>query len=707
MANKLSFDIAADELEIFLEEANEHLQGMESGILRLEQTTDPGTINAIFRAAHTLKALAGTIGHQQMAELTHAMETLFDAMRSTGFSPNQAVIDDLLAAVDALKVLRDEIITLESSNTDISVLLASLNAALSGGDKQAAAKTINESTQPTSMPSLLFGVQMTSEQLAQAEKCTKAGQTLFEVDLRADLSAFAPAARLAQAVMALLDVGEIIIQTPTMAELANGQHTGQLQLLLAASVESESIKKLLADISDLAGFQIQPHQMEVPPSVPTIVPAPNATPAANGTTPQPSVSETIQTGEKTVRISVERLDALMNLVGELVTNRNRLLRVENSVRNQYSKTGLAGEMSEITSHVSRVVDQLQEEVMHARMLPIASLFEKFPRIVRDVARLAGKQVNLVIEGEATELDRSLIEVIGDPLIHLLRNAVDHGLESPEARVAAGKPATGTVKLTAAHIEGQIVITVEDDGKGIDPDRVRQAAIKRGLLAETEAAQLDDEAAIDLIFRPNLSTAEQVTKLSGRGVGMDVVRSNVERLSGSVVVESKIGQGTTFRVTLPLTLAIVQAMLVSVRGGVYAIPLASIIESLYLSEVDINTVKGSPAITWRNSVLPLLDLREFFNTAYVIQTPHGATHSNGSSNGTKPAVVTVAWGKLRAGLVVDKIIGKQDIVVKSLSSIIGEVPGLSGGAILGDGHIALIIDVPNLINAALRLRKQLV
>ncbi|MFN8458006.1 MAG: chemotaxis protein CheA [Anaerolineae bacterium] len=695
MANKLSFDIAADELEIFLEEANEHLQAMESGILRLEQTSDAATINAIFRAAHTLKALAGTVGHQQMAELTHTMETLFDAMRSTGFSPNQSVIDDLLAAVDALKVLRDEIITLESSHTDVSVLLARLNVALNGGNKPGAAKG---AIPTTSTPSLLAGLDLTAEQGVQVEQYRQAGQSLLEIDLRADLSAFAPAARLSQAVMALLEVGDIITQKPTMAGLANGQHDGCLQLLLATSVEVEAVKKLLSDISDLAGFQIQPHQVE------SAAPAP-ASPTTNGTA-QSSASENIQTGDKTVRISVERLDTLMNLVGELVTNRNRLLRVENSVRSQYSKTGLAGEMSEITSHVSRVVDQLQEEVMHARMLPIASLFEKFPRIVRDVARLAGKQVNLVIEGEATELDRSLIEVIGDPLIHLLRNAVDHGLEAPEARLKAGKSATGTVKLTAAHLEGQIVITVEDDGQGIDPDRVRQAAVKRGLLTEAEATQLDDEAAIDLIFRPNLSTAEQVTKLSGRGVGMDVVRSNVERLSGSVVVESKLGQGTTFRVTLPLTLAIVQAMLVSVRGGVYAIPLASIIESLYLSEVDINTVKGSPAITWRNSVLPLLDLREFFNTTNTIFRPATANGSNGSSNGAKPAVVTVAWGKLRAGLVVDKIIGKQDIVVKSLSSIIGDVPGLSGGAILGDGHIALIIDVPNLINAALRLKKQL-
>jgi len=325
--------------------------------------------------------------------------------------------------------------------------------------------------------------------------------------------------------------------------------------------------------------------------------------------------------------------------------------------------------------------------------------------VRDVARIAGKQVNLVIEGAATELDRSLSEVIADPLVHLLRNAVDHGLESPQERLALGKSATGTVRLTAAHLEGHIVITIEDDGRGIDPKRVGQAAVNRGLLTEAELAQVDEEAVIDLIFKPNLSTAERVTGISGRGVGMDVVRANVEKLNGSIMVETKVGHGATFRVTLPLTLAIVQAMLVSVRGGIYAIPLASIIESLYLSETKVNTVKGSPTIFWRNSILPLLDLREFFNPTCSSQRQETGPVAP-RVTGFKPAVVIVTWGKLRVGLVVDGIIGKQDIVVKSLSSIIGEVPGLSGGAILGNGQIALIIDISHLINTTLRLKKEL-
>jgi two-component system chemotaxis sensor kinase CheA len=346
--------------------------------------------------------------------------------------------------------------------------------------------------------------------------------------------------------------------------------------------------------------------------------------------------------------------------------------------------------------MGRVVDQLQEEVMRARMLPISQLFDKFPRIVRDVARAAGKQVNLIIEGATTELDRSLIEAIGDPLVHLLRNAVDHGIEPPEARTSAGKPPTGTVRLTAAHVEGQIVISVEDDGRGIDPARVRRAAVDRGILTEEHTAQLNDSEILDIIFEPNLSTAEKLTGVSGRGVGMDVVRTNVERLSGAVVVESEVGRGTTFRVTLPLTLAIVETMLVQLWGAVYAIPLTSINDVLYLSEVTTSTITGSLAIRWRGSVLPLIDLRQFFANPRQANIP---------LNGSKQAIVSVTWGKQKSGLVVDRIIGKQGIVVKSLSPIMGEISGLSGGTILGDGRIALIVDVPSLMNAAIKARRQ--
>jgi two-component system chemotaxis sensor kinase CheA len=387
----------------------------------------------------------------------------------------------------------------------------------------------------------------------------------------------------------------------------------------------------------------------------------------------------------------------------LVTNRTRLLQIENMLRIQYGQDSNVAALSVMIPHFSHVIDQLHEEVMRARMLPIASLFNKMPRLVRDAARKAGKQVDLSIEGEATELDRAVIEAIGDPLIHLLRNAVDHGIETSEVRQAAGKAPTGVIHLAAASVEGQIVITVSDDGQGIDPDRIYQAASGRGLLPESsgETTPLSEDEIIDLIFQPNLSTATKITEMSGRGVGLDVVRTNIERLSGSVVVLSERGQGTTFELTLPLTLALVQTMLVSVHNTLYAVPVTGINGAMYLAEAPLSTVKGKPTLDWQGTTVPLLDLREYFAGSHL------TTEQSGSSgqNGLKPSVVLVNWGKHRVGLAVDKIIGQQEIVVKSLSPLVGRPVGVSGATILGDGQVALIVDIPGLINAAMQLRRQ--
>ncbi|MCG3210029.1 MAG: Chemotaxis protein CheA [Anaerolineae bacterium] len=683
MDTKLTFDIEADELEIFLDEVNEHMQVMESGILELERTTDAALVNAVFRAAHTIKALAGTVGHHQMADITHTMENIFDAVRTQQLVANQAIIDDLLGAVDVLKTLRDEIITQEASGIDVTATLAALKAVAGG---QSAAGSNGAQAAPRLSPA----------ELALVDQARQNNKLIFEAEVTTGPDTFAPAARLMQAAMALEEAGQVVSQHPNLTQLANGEHNGKLwAVVVAKNGSSAEIEALLADVSDLAGFNVRPYNLSPAAPSPAEQVAPQPVPSQeNGKSPKPA-TKTELTAEKTVRISVERLDALMNLVGELVTNRNRLQQVEDELRLLHGKEEAMGQLNETSTHMGRVVDQLQEEVMRARMLPISSLFDKFPRIVRDVARVAGKQVNLIIEGGTTELDRSLIEVIGDPLIHLLRNAVDHGIEPPAAREAAGKPATGTVNLSAAHVEGQIVISIVDDGRGIDPDKVRRAAIKRGLMSEERAAQLSDTEAIDLIFEPNLSTAEKVTDVSGRGVGMDVVRTNVERLSGAVEVESALGKGTTFRVTLPLTLAIVDTMLVQLSNGVFAIPLTSINDVLYLSEVQVSTLTGQQAIRWRGSVLPLIDLKKFFADPRM---------PNVDLNDAKRAIVSVAWGKQKSGLVVDKIIGKQGIVVKSLSRIMGELPGISGGTILGDGRIALIIDVPSLMNAALRARR---
>ncbi len=745
MSEHLTLNIDADELEMFLDDANELLQDMENGILHMEQAdvdrgrsvsaafeADAETLNATFRAAHTLKAMAGAVGHREMADLTHTLETLFDRMREGTLSPSSAVVDELLATMDVLKAQRDEVASRQRSGTDVDAVLARLRALMESGDGHEGASVASTSVR-----------RLTPEQAAEADARRAEGHSILEIEVIANPGGFAPAARLAQASIGLMEAGHILAQEPTLEDLTDHPDGNRLWLVLTTESEIDVVEEILRDISELDKCHVQPYEPGTPENayLDRAQKAPDARTDAADVDRGHSRRRTQTVGQtvggrrsvsassdglgvdKTVRISVERLDTLMNLVGELVTDRTRLMQIDSTLRTQYGKEGstdIASDhlrsaasvdaLGQTASHFGRVVDQLQEEVMHARMLPISHLFSKLPRLVRDVSRTAGKQVTLHIEGEATEVDRSIIEVIGDPLMHLLRNAVDHGIEPPETRLAAGKPPTGTVRLSAAHEKGHIVITVEDDGQGINPDGVRQAAVDRGLFSEEELSRMDDDQAVDLIFTPTLSTAKQVTEVSGRGVGLDVVRTNVEKLNGSVTVEHEVGKGTRFKLTLPLTLAIMQAMLVGLGKDVYAIPLTGIVDSLYLDETIMHTVRGNPTIRWRDSVLPLLHLREFMRLDVAGRTdgrtanPCNARSHSGPSNSTPPAVVTVGWGKLRLGLVVDRIIGKQEIVVKSFSPIVGRVPALSGCTILGDGRIALIMDVSSLINTAMQAHR---
>ncbi len=686
MNNTLTFNLEADELEIFVQDVNEQLRAMESGILSLEQAADPDTLNAIFRAAHTLKAVASTVGHHPMADLTHTLETLFDALRAGAFSLTQEMTDDLLTAVDVLRALRDEVISRQPSGVDVVSIIDRMRQLIKMGVAGQATGEERAAPAPSHGPGA--SRLLTPSQSAQANRCREQGDTLFEIQVAANRESFAPAARLLQVMLTLAEIGQVLAQSPSENDLLGDWQDNHLWLVLATKTEIPAIQERLGDVSELAEFQVRPYTSEVETTLSSL----SALPLQKAN----HVEKPDQEQDKTVHISVERLDALMDLVGEMVTDRTRLAQIKETLRARYGKREELGALNDTLAHIGQIIDQLQDEVMRARMLPIAQIFSKFPRLVRDLARTAGKQVNLVIEGEATELDRSLIEAIGDPLIHLLRNAMDHGIESPPVRAAAGKPPVGTVLLRAEHKEGQIVITVQDDGQGIDPQQTRQAAVRLGLLSEEESLRLSHDEAIALIFQPGLSTAKQITAVSGRGVGLDVVRANISRIGGTVVVESEMRQGVTFRVTLPLTLAIVQTMLVGLGSDVYAIPLTSIVESLYLSGVQINSVKGNPATCWRDGVLPLLNLRQFF------YNPRADGHQSPPG---KPAIVAVTWGRLQAGLIVDRIIGKQEIVVKPFGPVMGTVPGLAGCTILGDGRIALIVDVPGVINLILQAQRQ--
>lgn len=386
----------------------------------------------------------------------------------------------------------------------------------------------------------------------------------------------------------------------------------------------------------------------------------------------------------TVRATVERLNTLMNLVGELITDRNRLRQLHRRLTRINNNYDL---IHETIDHLGRITDQLQEEVMQIRMLPVSSVLGKFPRMVHDMAQKVDKSIDVVIHGEDTEMDRSMMEEINDPLIHLIRNSIDHGIESPAERLAAGKPERGTITLTARHEQGSIILTVEDDGAGIDGDKLREKAVQKGLISAEEAASFSEEECVDLMFMAGLSTSEKVTDISGRGVGMDIVSTNIQRVNGSIQVETTLGKGARFQIVLPLTLAIIPSLLVRVNQTTFAIPLVMITETLRLEPVDIKTVNKKPVTVLRGNVLPLVQLSNLFDFA-----------QDGEQKKYHFAVV-VQSGKHRVGLMVDTLEREEEVIVKPLGAFIGEIQGVSSAAILGDGQVALIVDVFGLFKLA--------
>jgi two-component system chemotaxis sensor kinase CheA len=681
----LVFDLEEDELHIFLAEADEHLQTLDEGLVRLEREgNDLELLQAIFRAAHTLKGAAGTIGHQRMAELTHAMETVLDGLRKRTLAVSADLVDVCLESLDALRLLRNEVIERRASPVDIAPLVERLS--------RLAAPTPTEGNGPQTDGKQ----QATGDDPSPVVHPPSSPVYTISADIAPD--SFASAARAFQVLLALQSLGDVLDVQPPQAVIETAAPVQRITARLATSHSPDDIRQALADIPEITNVTVNGEPgAENRGTQGKLVGTPPSSPPPSEARGERMRGATPHTAEKTVRTSVERLDSLMNLVGELITDRNRLFQIRSNFEHRFRGDPQVEELIQTTLHISRITDQLQEEVMRIRMLPIANVFNKFPRLVRDLARKAGKQVELVIRGEETELDRSVIEEISDPLIHLLRNAVDHGLETPEERRAAGKSERGTILLTARHEESRIILTVEDDGRGIDVERVKASAVHKGLLTEAEAAALSHDEAIHLIFRPGLSTAKVVTDVSGRGVGMDIVRANIERLNGTITVETWPGQGTQFQITLPLTLAIIPTLLVRIGEGTFAIPLPAVMETLRVPLIDIQTVKGKQVIQLRQRVLPLVRLSQVlgFQTNPSPDSPPLTGKGEGGNGQRYEYVVAVRWGRLEMGLLVDALVGEQELVIKPLGRLIGETPGISGAAILGDGRVALIVDVPGL------------
>ncbi len=755
---RLVFDISEEELPIFQAEADEQLQVLDEGLVRLEQNADDSELlRTLFRAAHTLKGSSGVINHQRMVKLTHAMETVLDGVCKHTIAISNEMVDTCLEAIDALRLLCDEIVDGQASLLDITPLVEQLNDFVQEGiatpvvyPPPMAQKTVQ--TEAASSPDKLS---------ASDEERSPAAASPGAITVQAIIApdSIASAARAFQVMLALQEMGDILEMQPNQAQIETATPIHELKAIFrpadstitcdkvcnALWAVSEIERVIIDGIDGIETLQQRPGALTQPAQTTN----PKANPrlgeilVANGLISPAQLQEALQQqkgesgptallgttlikmgmitqevldevvseqnlhkrppspdgpangavrthSEKTVRTSVERLDRLMNLIGELITDRNRLHMIRNDLTNRFRGDTRIETLTETITHVNLITDQLQAEVMGIRMLPIAGVFNKFPRLVRDLARDMQKQVDLVIRGEDTELDRSVVEEISDPLIHLLRNAVGHGIESPADRVAAGKPERGLILLTAQHEQGRIILTIEDDGQGIDVARVKAKAVEKGKLSAKEAAALSDDEAIDLIYLSGLSTAQEVSNISGRGVGMDIVRNNLERINGSIMVETWPGRGTRFQIVLPLTLAIVPALLIGVGDITFVLPLVTVSEALRINTSEIHTVKGKPVIRFRDHILPVYRLSKLLCLD---------VSGNGKGEPESAYLVVVRSSKSQMGLIVDLLVGEQDVVVKSLGSIVGETTGISSATILGDGRVALILDVQGLFKLA--------
>lgn len=694
----LGLEASPEEIRIFLEEAEEQILTLEEGIIDLEKSSDEldtELLQAIFRAAHTLKGSSAALGHTGMAKLTHEMENLLDQLRKGTREVTPEFINLLLEGIDALRIYNEEIATDEESGYSPDELIEKLR--LIGQSTSQAKKEVSATEE--SVQTAFFVPQLVNIALENAKAH---GNKVFTIRALLNLENTLPAVRAYQILMLLEEKGTIIASDPTMQNIESELKDSEVKVLLVTAASKGEIEKELANVPDVRKIKIEEINKDAKPKQETKTEASETEQVVEK--PKEEAKDESRSEKKdkeltnierkfkadsvissTIRVDVEILDGLMNLVGELVIDRTRLVSEITQLHEAEDKTVPLENLSQTGAHIGRVTEQLQELIMKARMLPLETLFRKFPRMVRDLALKAGKEVELIMEGEETELDRSVIEQISDPLIHLLRNAIDHGLEDPEVREQAGKDKVGKIILSAEPEENYIVIRLRDDGKGIDPEKIARSAVKKGLISAEKANDLSVREAVDLIFMPGFSTSEKVTQVSGRGVGMDIVKKNIENLNGNIQVFTELGKGTEFRIELPLTLAIMRTLLVQSSENLFAIPLGSVAETHRINKKEIKYVNKRKAMTLRGNVLPLVHLEELFD----MPIPENLTDNF--------FVVVVRVAQQQVGLIVQKLIGEEEVVIKTLSKLLGDTRGISGAAILGQGDVALILDVPSLIS----------
>lgn len=679
-------------LEIFVEETREHLQSLNENLLVLEKEPEnKDTINEIFRAAHSLKGMAGTMGYKRMQNLTHNMENVFSEIRNDKMKVTSDLVDTLFQCLDALEAYLDNIVNSQDEGTDDNEpIVKLLNDFLNGqGGAQAPAQPEpeTEAAKPAeaSSPSgeSFKNIEFTEFERHAITEAGKKGMSVYGVDVQIDPSCILKAARAFLVFKSLEELGEIIKSVPSTQDIEDEKFDLEFRMFL---VSKEPLDKIIAavknvfEIKEASGELItlgdaEPKAEEKPAetaeggeSKPAKEAPPSGKPAAQGkTSGKPVVN-------RSVRVDIEKLDVLMNLVSELIIAKNGLVASNTAEQLQHSQS-----FNEQIEYLERVTTNLHESVMNVRMVPIETVVSRFPRMIRDLSKKLGKKMELYMTGEDTELDRTVIDEIGDPLMHLLRNSADHGLESAEVRKKSGKPEVGSIFLDAYQDGNNVVIEVRDDGAGIDVVKIRNKAIEKGTITAEQAESMTDKEIVDLLFRPSFSTAEKITDVSGRGVGLDVVKSKIEALGGDVECHSIVGEGSTFTIRLPLTLAIIQALMVKLGNEQYAISLGSIQTVEDIPVGDVKFVQGKEVITLRGTVIPLIRLGQLLEVSDMAEEQETLT------------VVIIKKGDKQAGIVVDSLIGQMEIVIKSLGKYININKMISGATILGDGDIALIID----------------
>ncbi|MBS1700364.1 MAG: chemotaxis protein CheA [Armatimonadetes bacterium] len=662
----------SDYLDLFLQETEEQLSILESEIGKLEAEPTTERINSIFRAAHTIKGSSKAMGFSSYAELVHEFENILYLVRDGALTVDHEVGETLIQTVDAMITGKEH---LASSGEDYVAdveLLASLKM-LSGGKSAAGASQ----AAPTAKSGFAW-----PESVNEALTELPNHENIYTVHLSLDPSCVMKYVRVFMVMTALGSLGEVLASNPVQDKLEAEEFDFDVKFLISLESSIEEATQTVNGIGEIASVTFEKYTVSEDKAddhaATTQVAAANEGDGAKSDKPKREASQTI-------RVDVSLLDALMNLVGELVIDRTRLSQIGANIAAKVNDSENTDALAETVGHIARVTGELQEQIMRARMLPIDTVFQRFPRMVRDLSRKLNKQVSITIEGGETEVDRSVIEGISDPLIHMVRNSLDHGLEDAAERKKKGKPEGGSILLTAKHKDNAIWVELSDDGRGIDPDKLRAKAVEKGLMTKEAAARLTDRDAQLLIFSSGFSTAKEVTDVSGRGVGMDIVRANIQAMGGIIDIESTPGEGTKIILKLPLTVAIMGGLLSRVGAVDYVMPIGSVLETIATASMEVQKVGKRPVLLLRGQTVPLLKLRELFKVKQSFAGEH-----------TDDYVVVVGSADQKVGLVVDRLLGEQEVVIKSISKYCGELKGLSGATILGNGRVALIVDVNSVL-----------